>query len=198
MHDYLIVATIILAGLLVVELFARLTHTPKPIMRKVVHVAMAILVMVLSYILSYTIFIALGVIFGILMLILRFIWPLESLADRATDSYGEVFFAFGVAACAALSNEKWSFILSICILGLADTAAYFIGRRIRSKRLLIDKTAAGCGAFISVALLLLFPFVPFPQALMISCLLATIELISPYGSDNLSIPIAATILLGVV
>ena len=159
---------------------------------------MAGMVLILSFCFGHTIFITIGIFFTLLMLTLRRVHPLQSLSDRAQESYGEVVFPLGVAVTAALSQTTEIFMISVAVLGIADTAAYIVGHTVQSKKLVFEKTIAGSGAcFICSLLLLLAVAAPIP-AIITSITITLAELVSSRGYDNASIPIVASLLLTLV
>lgn len=196
----IIIALLLIAGLLVVlEILARRKVYPANIARKVTHLASSLLICAVAfYILDYRWFILLGLVFAAVLFIARQTIGMKSIADRSHESFGEVFFALGTAAAALLCATSTQFIITMAILGLADTAAYFVGRNIKSAKLVFNKTLAGSLAFMIVSFMVaLFTTTP-TQALLIAACLAVVEIFSLYGSDNLSLPIISSVLLGFV
>lgn len=195
MDSYLVPTLTLLIALGVLEAASHRMHFRPALVRKAVHVGMAALIIFFSLLFDYSIFIWLGIAFGILMLILRFTKPLKSLSDRHKQSYGEVFFPFGVTAAALFSHSTANFIAVISILGLADTAAYFIGGAVKSPKLLFSKTLAGSIVCATVTFLIALFVVQPVFAALVGLAVACIEAVSPRGSDNLTIPIVSAALI---
>lgn len=128
-------------------------------------------------------------------------------------TYGDIFFAVGIIVCAYLGKESWIFTTSILLLALADGGAAVVGRYyglknqylvFRNKNL--KKSIAGTIAFlifsyisISIGWLLGGNDVIADNLLTVLVILplasATLENTMPYGLDNLTTPLFATILL---
>ncbi len=130
-------------------------------------------------------------------------------------TYGELFFAVAVVVCAYVSKEPWVFMTSMLLLAVADGGAAVVGRvwgvsnqyKVFGTKQLI-KSRAGTAAYVILAFAsmvagymlggqdalagnwALFAGVPVGMAV--------IENISPYGLDNLTIPILATVVFNTV
>jgi len=98
------------------------------------------------------------------------------------------------------NNELYT--LSILILAICDPLASIVGQWVGSKHILHGKTIAGTFIFLLSALLinLFFLFVTHHESVVILSFLvaftATLaELLSPRGTDNLTIPMAVTSVL---
>jgi dolichol kinase len=95
------------------------------------------------------------------------------------------------------------FILPIVILAISDPLAYYFGTVYKSKRIKSGKTAIGTLAFflstfIICSLIFWFQSAEIKNigiALCISVVVSVIELISPNGTDNLTIPLSVIVLL---
>jgi dolichol kinase len=131
--------------------------------------------------------------------------------DRKT--YGDIFFAVGILVCAYLGQESWIFIISILLLALADGGAAVIGRfyGLKNQYLVfgnknLKKSFAGTIAF------LVFSYVSIAIGWILGggdiitnniyVVLITLPIVSavlentmPYGLDNLTTPLFATLLL---
>jgi len=185
----------IVLGLVSIELISRRFTINAGVMRKITHVATALLVIALSLLLGYKAFVIIGIVFAAIMAFLHVVYPLKSLSDRAHASLGEIWFPIGVAVSAALLHSPAEFVVVIFILGFADTAAYFAGSHSKSPRIIFNKTVAGSIAFLIIALLPLL-FITAPQvALVVAIALTVTEAVSPFGSDNATVPIAASLAL---
>ncbi len=108
-------------------------------------------------------------------------------------------------------DNKLLFILPVLILAISDTSAGFIGIRYRAKTscisimgITLDKTFAGSFTFlfssliISFITLIVFGY-DYPQIIFLTIIISFFttltELISPYGSDNLTIPVVTCLIL---
>lgn len=194
-----IAVTFILAGCLVLfEWILPRSTLPLPWQRKLIHVSICLAVACFGWILPYQWFLQIGIFFTIILLLLRKFRPLASLADRRDSSFGEILLPLGVALAALFAQTLEFFQIALVLLAFADTGAYVAGTTIRSPSLIFHKTLAGSMAYILISTAILAAIQPLPNALIIGCFLGMIELISPKGSDNLTTPIAAVLLLGAV
>lgn len=193
--DYFIILTTILGiSLTLCETLAHYTRIPGPILRKVVHVAMCMIIVASCLFFDFHLFIAIGLTFFVLMIISRKFYRWRSLADRADSSYGEILFPLGIAISAMLADTVNSFIISMIILGLSDTIAYIIGKNISSPKIIFNKTIGGSSACL-VTSFIIFIISDISPAFLFACAITFVELISPYGSENLFLPIVTVMLL---
>lgn len=162
--------------------------------RRIIHLLSALIAFTFPYLLSRNEIIILSGIFFVLLILSKSKKILGSihLVDRKT--YGEIFFPIGIAisAFSLLPNNSQVFQMSMLILGIADLSANIIGSNINSKRLTFwntSKTIAGTLTCFFVALIILCAYkFSLPRSILIAGLIAIIELLSPRGSDNLTIP----------
>ncbi len=123
-------------------------------------------------------------------------------------SYGEFFYPASVILIVLLAESKWEFAAAVLILGLADTAAAFVGKKYGKRTAYTilgqKKSLIGSLAFFVVTMVILAWFtLAAPQvapvgvlALAMAGVLITVtENVGVYGSDNLLIPVAAVLLL---
>lgn len=119
-----------------------------------------------------------------------------------------IYFSFVVST---ILNNKLLFVLPILILAISDTSAGLIGiiwnrekRKISVFGTTLEKTIEGTfvfliTSFIISAITFLIHGYCFPKIIALTLIipLATTitELVSPYGSDNLSIPVVASTIL---
>jgi dolichol kinase len=192
----LVIALLIIGlGLLVLELLTRYTKISENILRKIVHVGLATSIIALSFIINYKDFISIGLVVAIVLVTVRGFVPLKTLSKSAKRSFGEILFPIGVIISAVASQTMFDFIAIIAILGYADTVAYVIGTNVKSPKLLFNKSVAGSLGFMIVTFgILLLVVAPLP-AIGIAVLLTVTEALSPFGSDNIFVPIVASILL---
>lgn len=197
MHPALLYASItmlFLSGLAVLELMSRKTHIPQPVIRKTGHVGLALCIAIGAFFFGHEVFAIVGFGFTVISLLLRQL-PLKSLGAFKTTSYGEVLFPLGVGLAALIVPTTTGFIVTMLLLGLADTAAYIAGTGLKSPTLVGTKTVAGTLAFAIVAAIIVYIGTGSPWAPAVACVLAGMELVSKWGSDNLTIPLAASLLL---
>jgi phytol kinase len=93
-----------------------------------------------------------------------------------------------------LYEQKLYFIVGILLLAISDAAAGLIGRFIAKDK----KTDVGSVVFFIVSFIILLTGFGVVDALFVALILAFVERISPYGFDNLTIPLAYLFMLAVL
>jgi dolichol kinase len=108
-------------------------------------------------------------------------------------TFGEIFLAVGVVAAYLVSlAQPEVFIPSLMIITFADSLAGLVSDLYKKPR----KMLRGSIVFFSVTITILLIFdYPVPGALAVALALTLIERFSPLGSDNLTVPTAAAVLL---
>ncbi len=192
------ITVLLLAGFLLLnEFIARRWRPPAEASRKAAHVGSAVIAAISCLWLDHRWYVIIGVIFAIALLVARRFLPLRSLSARAERSWGELLFGIGVAGAALIAAETRPFVLAVLVLGLADTAAHLVGRRLPVRPLILGRTVGGSATFVIIAFLVALPAGPGAAAVVaLGCALA--ELLSPRGTDNLSVPVVGSILLSVL
>ncbi len=191
----ILAAVAVLAGIASVLLMTRLKF-PTPVIRKLSHLGSMALIIIVAFLFGYKLFVVVGIVFASLLLLIKLIHPPKALTtNEARDSYGEVFFFMGVTIVSLIAPSVGQFVIPVAILGLADTAAYVVGRSVRSPKLIFSKTLAGSLAFVVDAFLLLLIVAPWWLALTGAVVTAIAELVGLRGSDNLTVPVVAALIL---
>lgn len=172
--------------------------------RKLIHFAHALAVAGWPIFIGYWFVILAEVVFLAIVLVANEYRLFHSLRKIGRKTWGEFFFPLGVIILALLTPPTWLFAAAILLLGLADAAAALVGKRFQGLSYVIyghTKTVAGSSAFFVVAaivMILVLYFSPMDistvkvwQVIILIPLMTTIvENISPWGSDNLTVPIA--------
>ncbi|GAB3748299.1 diacylglycerol/polyprenol kinase family protein [Microlunatus parietis] len=185
----------LLAGFLAInEVVARRWEPPPELSRKIAHVGSALLAVLSCLWLDFRWYVLIGLLFSAALLLARRYLPLRSLSSRAEGSWGDLLFGVGVALAALLADNAIVFVLAVLILGLADTAAYLVGRRWPIRTIVLGRSVGGALTFLVVAFLITLPAGPMPAAVVaLGCTVT--ELVSPRGTDNLTVPAIAAILI---
>jgi phytol kinase len=171
--------------------------------RKLVHFAHALVVAGWPVFFGYWF-----VIFGELVFLAAVVVAQEyrlfhQLRQIGRKTWGEFFFPIGVITLAVIAPPVWVFVAALLLLGLADGAAAIVGTRLKTKAYKVfghKKTVGGSIAFLGVsALVMLTVLLIAPEVINVQKfwlvvlgipLAATIvENISPYGSDNFTVPL---------
>ncbi|WP_152365483.1 hypothetical protein [Microlunatus speluncae] len=190
-----LITVLLLAGFLLLnEYVARRWQPPAEVSRKTAHVGSAVIAAISCLWLDHRWYVIIGVLFAVALVLARRFLPLRSLSARAERSWGELLFGIGVAGAALIATGTAPFVLAVLVLGLADTAAHLIGRRFPLRRLILGRTAGGSAAFLTIAFLVALPAGLGPAA-VVAVVGALAELISPRGTDNLTVPIVTAALL---
>lgn len=204
---------LILSALLgaVAVLFAELLRTRGVIgnetTRKVFHISHALVVICWVFLTSYHVIILIeAVCLGVVLLarIFKLFQPLRAVRRL---SWGEFFFPLAVIVLAAFSPPRWVFLSAVLHFGLADSAAALMGQYAKGGHYKVfghTKTLLGSFAFwfVSAAItLLIFSFsgsydaTPvLPAVLLLPLLITLTENLSPFGSDNFTVPIVSGVL----
>ena len=192
MRDVGLTCAIVAAAIVGAEVAARRLRLPEFAARKTLHVTACLAVVLGAVVADFRAFVWTGLIFTAVMAATRLL-PLATLAAMRRKSLGEVFFPVGVAVSALVAPNARAFVVAMLMLGLADTAAALVGRRVRSPSLLWDKTLAGSIAFLATASVLASFALPWPHALAVAAAGTVAEATCPKGSDNLAIPVVAAL-----
>lgn len=130
----------------------------------------------------------------IVLIILRQKNTLTSVTKVKRKSYGDIFLPLGLLATIPLTiNHPANYVASILIMTFADSLCGIMSD-LRKKQ---QHTISGSLVFTLTTFIILaiFTEIAWHNLLWISILIATIEYFSKVGSDNLTIPIATSIIL---
>jgi phytol kinase len=177
-----------------IEIIKRRWKISPEIMRRVAHIASGLLVLLDYVLLSPVLFVALVgggwfVFFAASKLKL-----LTAVNDVARRTYGQYVLTAGYLGAFGISQfEPAVFVPSVLIVTFADSFAGLVGTLVRSPR----RTMLGSLVFFVIALGLLIATsaAPVLVAIGIAATLTLIERVSPLGLDNVTIPVAAALLL---
>jgi dolichol kinase len=145
--------------------------------------------------------------FAGLLLASRRIGVLAPLHPRGRRGEGDLVYAAGLYAAFALAPDTLAFQIAVLILALADPAAALAGRTFGHRhfrafattRSLEGSLAFGLVAFVAAVALLASAGLPLgavvARAIVLAATTALIEAISPAGIDNLTIPLAAILVV---
>lgn len=206
-----IIALLLIGGLLFAEeSLGRLKILKGEYHRKLTHVGVGILAASWPWYLSWNQIKVLGILSLIFALFNRFTKIFSFTGHVRRTTYGDIFFSIAIVATAWLTHVKLYYTLIMLIVGVSDTAAALIGeqagKRWRYRIFGQTKTVYGTMAFWFCSLLIFGVGLLWARDLMplrnyvglIICLppiLAATENISPFGSDNLTVPLVAVAIL---
>lgn len=194
----LLFVTFAIVSVLVVEFIKRSNYLESNDTRRLIHVVAAIINFFAPvYALKIEI-ILINLGFLGLFLLLQKKKSLASLYGVSRTTYGDIFFLLGiiVSAFVFLPQNIIFYQFGILVMGISDPIASFIGQKFGKKLLLNKKTIEGSIAFFLSTIILGLWFFPsfIASVIVISIILTVIEMSSPYGLDNFTLPISASIL----
>jgi dolichol kinase len=171
--------------------------------RKATHTLTGILAFSFPFLLTKPQIIILSAVFVVIMSVakLKKILVLNTV-ERKT--WGEVYFPASVGICAfiGLPHNLNAYLIAILCLTFADTAANIVGNIASLKVIKIGtqtKSIGGTLACIIITFIIFALFHPLNNnawlsILFVSILIGLIEMLSIYGTDNLTVPVSATLL----
>lgn len=169
--------------------------------RRIIHIGAAIIAYTFPLYLSLQqVLIICFIILGI-MIFSRYKSLLSHIHKVDRKSWGEIFYPLGImiVAISFLPNDIASFRIVVLVLGVSDLLANIIGTHLGSHSFQVfkcRKTIEGSFAFFVSTLIILLIFKINPLvAVFISVIATFVEFFSPYGSDNLIVPIIVSVLL---
>lgn len=202
----------LLGGLTILRRFA--PYNPE-ILRKVLHGGMGLVALSLPWLFAsaWPVIVLAGSLIAALLAI-RLVPPLRKglggiIYDVGRSSWGEIYFALGVACLFALSGDDPLFYsVPVLVLALADATASLVGGRYGRLRFEAwggHKSVEGSVAFLAAAFcitalgLLAVAALGRTDSLIVALALALplslVEAVAGQGSDNFFVPLAAFVLL---
>ena len=131
---------------------------------------------------------------GVVFIVVSYRYGLfTSVHNVHRKTHGEIYLAVGQLASWALSLPKPSmFVPSLLVVTFADSFAGLVSDLFAKPRKMWRGTLV---FFATATTVLLLCGLPAWQALLVAVVTAAVERVSKRGSDNLTVPIAATLLL---
>jgi len=174
--------------------------------RKLAHFLSTLSVLLFPYVFKDEGYVlAICTVFFVLLLIANIKHILQSIDGVGRRTGGSHLLALSVGICYHLSvmlENGMLFTLPILILAICDPIAGIIGKCFRSRRILNEKTLAGSLAFLFTSLCISLFYLStiqyksvFVVSLIIALTASIIELLSPRGTDNLTIPLVVVVIL---
>jgi phytol kinase len=181
---------------------------PSPeVSRKLVHMSHGIAAAIWPFFVAYRVIIAIEVLFLILAALARKFHIFKGISQVDRISGGEIFFPLGIIGAALFYPSKWIFAAAMLELALADSAAALIGKKYGKHKFTIfgnQKSLEGSLAFAVVSVIIVGWVVIFapagfdslwPLIIFLPILTALTEAITPFGMDNLLIPLVVVAVL---
>ncbi|MDR3272232.1 MAG: hypothetical protein LBT29_01925 [Flavobacteriaceae bacterium] len=188
------------------EYLNRKWHISPEYTRKAAHMISTLSALFFPYIFNdYRHVLGLSVFYFIVLFISRRVHVFNSIegVERRTGGSYLLALAIGIIYYLSIKNKDTAiYNLPILILAISDTLANIVGKNIASRKLINNKTFAGSSAFFLSALLISITYFliagykhPFESAFLIVTTLTLVELFSPYGIDNFTVPLIACVLM---
>lgn len=182
--------------------------------RKFVHVTSGSFIATFGFWVPYRWIMVLSVGFILVNIINRYTNFFHAIHAVERKSWGDVLFGAGVFAAAWLEPSGWLFFAAIMQVSLADGFAAIAGVTYGMKhgRYYLfgqPKSVVGSLVFVSVSFVVLTavlfldpyfadPFSLLPFVLVLSLMLTCLENLAVFGADNLVLPIATILCLGLL
>ena len=208
---FLIYSIALIGVMLVAELAYRFLHLPVEWSRKIAHVGAGIVALTYpKYIDNHLVVLALTLSFTLILFISKKLKLFPSIFAIERKSYGELFFVWSTWLLFVLfqvTNQVIYFLLPFAIVVFADPAAALVGQSFPIKNYAIkghQKSLTGSLSFFLISLFLTVLFVPALNvdsinfwlfAVFFAIMITIVEAVSSKGLDNLTIPLAAILLL---
>ncbi len=160
------------------------------VQRKLLHIWTSIATLMLFYSIGHTYLIALSLVFALLFVF----YPGKLPGKRL----GLVAFPLSVAFITYFFHDEWRiWVLSLFPMFFSDPLAALCGRYGGRISVACGKTLmGGIVFFLATIFLLLLLRVDLLDAFLVSFVLTLVEISSPDGTDNLTVPLSAAVLLG--
>lgn len=179
--------------LLVIEIIVRKTRFSPDISRRLTHISSGLFSLYLWNTFSSSIFLVCGVAFLLFISVSyykRLLWSVHGV-KRVT--YGEICFPLGILLAFLISWAKPEvFVPSIMVLTFADAAAGIVADLRQKQR---PSKLGSIVFFVITVLILAACMQSVPMAIVIAYVVTIVEKLSPYGVDNVTIPVATSALL---
>ncbi len=176
------------------ELASRKIHYSGEITRKLAHVFSGVFGIFMAAVLNYWVFLFFCIIFLVVISISYLTKLFTSIHNVQRRTLGEIFLPIGIIIAYILSGGNGNvFVTSVLILTISDPLAGLVVSEPKFKKFV----HGGSVIFFISALLILFIFIKLPILYLVIIALVTtfVERISKYGTDNITIPLAASLTL---
>ena len=180
--------------------------------RKLVHIATGVYVAFWPLFLSFAQIQLLSLVLCTVVFASKKFHVFRSIHSVRRKTYGEILFPLGIFVAATFASSGWIYMAAVLHLSVADGLAGLIGTRYlkRSKYVIAGntKTIVGTAVFFAVSLgilasiMLADPAAYGNHVMLVLAVLPMVttllENISPYGTDNLSVPMVVVLILNMM
>ncbi|MDZ7744655.1 MAG: hypothetical protein U5K77_02740 [Candidatus Saccharibacteria bacterium] len=177
--------------------------------RKLVHITVG------SFIASWAFFMPLwhiqiiAALMLVVVLVSRTLKVFRGIHSVKRKTYGDLLYPISIGLVAALASSPWIFAAAILHMSVADGLAAVIGNKFgkgNSYKVFVEtKSIIGTATCLVVSALIIswiilwspagFDVLMWPAILWVPVLVAAVENLSPYGTDNLTVPIIVVLSL---
>ncbi|MCW1908371.1 MAG: hypothetical protein KIH63_003445 [Candidatus Saccharibacteria bacterium] len=208
---YVLISIILIATVAVVaNILAKSGKLSAELARKLVHMTLGMSIFVTSIFSNKTWTAALLSISLGAVVIARESGLFSSFRKVGRRSNGDLYYLIGVLGALILASSQAAFGIAVLILTFADAAAAIVGKAAGKHQFHVigeTKSIEGSLTFLLVAAVIIATYVVFGPSstrsdyillAVLPLVLMIFELASPKGLDNLSLPIAATLLVNLL
>ena len=196
-----------------IEAYARRSTLAAEFARKAAHVVIGLIAAALPWFMPFREVGIVAVIFMPVMLTSRQQRWMPSIHGPERETWGELYFPLGILLAALIAPNPESFSFGVLVMTLSDAAAGIVGVRFGKRKLRLGpkflratKTLEGTTTFFAVTFVLALVFLitsgqtgstVAASALVIALGLTYLEAVLGYGLDNLVLPLAGAVLIGI-
>jgi len=200
---------IIFIALLVNESLWHKKKIKNELARKSIHISVAVFAAFWPYYLSYKNIDYIAVAFIIVIMFSRMFGLFQSIKQVKRNTQGDYFFPLGILLLSLVAPQKEIFTVALLCVGLGDGLAALVGQKYGRKNSFKifsgNKSVAGSLTVFIVSLIIL-AFVDYfghmrlelISLIIMPLCVSVVEALSPYGSDDLFIPVTVLIILSVL
>ena len=201
-----VIIYILIYGLLFLsfEVLQKTTFLSSGATRRMIHITSALIALSFPKHLTLNQILFICLFFLVFLLVSKRIALLESIHKVERKTWGEIYFPIGIAlmAWAFLPAHVRNYEITVLIYGISDVSANLIGTHYGKHSFSIfkcKKSWEGSTAFfISIFIILTIFRISLPIAAGISLVTTLAEGFSPFGLDNLTIPMVISILFALI
>ncbi|MEK7591857.1 MAG: hypothetical protein AAB508_00515 [Patescibacteria group bacterium] len=188
----IIIIGIVIYLLLLLEWIYRSGFIHAEYSRKIAHVLACCIAAAASQILSRDVFIYINILFVVIFLYIRWKKILVSIEGVDRFTYGSVCLPLGFIVIGIfLYSRVYEMLIGLAIVGIADTCAGFVRYRFK-----LPKSSWIAFVIVWVCSFATSRFIfGNIQSLLIASLVSMAEVLSGYGTDNLTIPLVYALLV---
>lgn len=192
-HIGVIFSSVFLGLFVFLEYSVRRVNANREITRRIAHVLSSLFGLAMGIVLDETTFIVMCLFFLAVITVSFSTRYFSFIHNVRRKTYGELLLPLGILLTYLVAQDTTQiFSVSVLILAIADPIAGIVGDL--SYRVYALRTSVFYILALSV-LLIMFPPSQYGVALLVALIITIVERLSPYGTDNLTIPFSCSVLL---